>query len=408
MSEPTPLKNMGGYWSCVWSDPRKPGEKRGRARMKRFGRCSKVTRTEAMRRFKRWMLEEYPALAKAGVVKYSVDQLCHDYYDEMQKRYVVDGKHTTSINRIRIALDSFRAKYGVEEADDVTAGMVAGWIEGYIHERKTKTAAGKTVVSEAEGGVHSPILPLRTRRDSCAGSGHNSGGDSGASKPRTKETCNLALTYIKRMYRWGAKYDLVSDSVAGSVHLCENLRSDHVEVRHKDRVLPVAWETVKATKAHCPPKVQSLLDVLWFTGMRPGEALMMRPCDIEKSGDVRVYTPRHHKTSHKGKVRKIVLGPRAWAIIEPLLPDRMDALVFEYPSWKNSGNFAGYLERRCKRAGVPKWTANMIRHSHATRVEDEFGAEATQAVLGHSSLGMQKVYVEKSLRLAAEVARKTG
>jgi integrase len=310
--------------------------------MKRFGRVGKVPRLEAVAKFRRWLADEYPAIASAGTVNYSVDSLCREYFEQMGKRYVVDGKHTTSITRIRIALDSFRAKYGEREADSITAGMTAAWLEGFIHERKTKK-------EKATGDKRRMV-----RGTDGTGVSHNDRDDEErAPKPRTKETCNLALTYVKRMYRWGAKYGKVADSAAGAVQLAENLRSDHPELRRKDAIGPVARETVEATKALCPPIIQALIEVLWLTGMRPGEIRSMRPCDLTVSDGMRVYTPRRHKTSHKGKVRKIVLGPRAWRIIEPLLPSRTDAPVF--PVNQSAGNLALYIARRAKRtSSVPR------------------------------------------------------
>jgi integrase len=55
---------------------------------------------------------------------------------------------------------------------------------------------------------------------------------------------------------------------------------------------------------------------MWLTGMRPGEVCHLRPCDVLRLKPVWVYTPHTHKTEHKGKVRKIAIGPQAQAILE--------------------------------------------------------------------------------------------
>jgi hypothetical protein len=49
----------------------------------------------------------------------------------------------------------------------------------------------------------------------------------------------------------------------------------------------------------------------------------MRPCDIDRSGAVWIYTPPTHKTQHHGKARTILLGPRAKRILAPFLKDRL-------------------------------------------------------------------------------------
>lgn len=373
---PTPqMTKRGKFWTSTWSDPRRPGEKRGRGHCKRFGNCKEVGRAEAMRRFQRWMDKEFPTLKRQGAAKYTVDQLCQDYYAQMGKRYIVEGKHTTSIVRIRIALDSFRAMYGSDEADETTAGKVAAWLEGFIHER-LRVAKGK------------------------------------AKLPKTKESANLGLSYIKRMYRWGAKFGRVSDVAAGSVQLVENLRADHPEPRKKDAVRPVDWSDVQKTLA--TPQGKRLANevmVLWHTGMRPGEVLQMRPCDISFTGDVPVYTPRRHKNTHRGQVRKVPLGPRAWAIVKPLLPSKTDALIFSRPwngrKWE-TGKFYHAVRRAARAAKVGEWTPNQIRHSYATRVAEEYGEEAVTVMLGHDDERTQRVYVEKTLRRAIALAREVG
>jgi integrase len=48
----------------------------------------------------------------------------------------------------------------------------------------------------------------------------------------------------------------------------------------------------------------------------------MRPCDIDQSGDVWLYTPSTHKTQHLGKGRIVPLGPRSQAVVKPFLAGR--------------------------------------------------------------------------------------
>jgi hypothetical protein len=110
-------------------------------------------------------------------------------------------------------LESFAGMYGAEESDDMTAGKVAAWLEGFVAKRA------------AEG---------RGR---------------GA---KTKHTVNLALSYLKRMYRWAATYKGVSPAAAGAVMLVQSLAANHPDVRKKDPIRSVTWETVDATCAHLP------------------------------------------------------------------------------------------------------------------------------------------------------------
>ena len=79
----------------------------------------------------------------------------------------------------------------------------------------------------------------------------------------------------------------------------------HNAARKEVGVEPVAWSVVERTLAHLRPLVASAVRVLWFTGMRPGEAVSMKLEDIDRSGAVWVYRRGRHKTRHRGKKRAV-------------------------------------------------------------------------------------------------------
>jgi integrase len=54
----------------------------------------------------------------------------------------------------------------------------------------------------------------------------------------------------------------------------------------------------------------------------------MRPCDIDTTGCVWIYTPAGHKTAHFGHRRSVYLGPRAQEVIGPFLTRATDAWLF--------------------------------------------------------------------------------
>lgn len=55
-----------------------------------------------------------------------------------------------------------------------------------------------------------------------------------------------------------------------------------------------------------------------------------------------------------------------------------------------------------------RWHPHQLRHGAATRARAAAGVESAQAVLGHSNLKTTEVYAERSLALAADVARRIG
>lgn len=56
-----------------------------------------------------------------------------------------------------------------------------------------------------------------------------------------------------------------------------------------------------------------------FTGMRPGEVAIMRPCDIERSGDACFYRPVKHKTDYLDVEKLVPLGSRTTEVLRPFL-----------------------------------------------------------------------------------------
>jgi integrase len=185
------------------------------------------------------------------------------------------------------------------------------------------------------------------------------------------------------------------------------------------------------------------------TGMRPNEVVAMRPCDIDRSGDVWNYEPASHKNQWRGHVRQIPLGPRAQAIVAPFLDRPQQAYLFSpteaeahrseqrrrarkspmTPSQSARGLRANpkrakragydvdsyrraitYGLARAKRAGiaVEPWHPLQLRHLHATRVRQEFGLEGAQVALGHARADVTQVYAERNFALARRIAVELG
>jgi integrase len=171
----------------------------------------------------------------------------------------------------------------------------------------------------------------------------------------------------------------------------------------------------------------------------------MRPIDIERSGEIWVYTPEHHKTEHHGKSRVIPIGPKAQAILTPYLdreeldycfdPRESEAMrrLDQHRKRKtplSCGNKPGTnrvknpthrpgacyttntyrqaIHRACDKAGVDKWSPNQLRHAMGTEARKLFGLENTRALLGHSSAVTTEIYAEVDLQAAARIAKEIG
>lgn len=70
------------------------------------------------------------------------------------------------------------------------------------------------------------------------------------------------------------------------------------------------------------PVVAGMMQVQLLTGMRSGELCRLRPCDIDRSGNIWIYQPKavdqnqyDHKTAYLGTKKIITIGPKAQKVL---------------------------------------------------------------------------------------------
>ena len=179
--------------------------------------------------------------------------------------------------------------------------------------------------------------------------------------------------------------------------------------------------------------------------MRPAEVCVLRPCDVDRSGDVWLYRPASHKTQHHGKERVVFFGPQAQSVLLRYLARAPEDYCFQprdseakrraaqHAARKtplSCGNRPGTNRKRkpkkqprdhyttdsyrraihyaCDKAGIERWSPNRLRHSAATEIRKKFGLEAAQVALGHSTADITQVYAERDRGKGIEVARQIG
>ncbi len=256
---------------------------------------------------------------------------------------------------------------------------------------------------------------------------------------------NDLIDNIKRMYKWAASEQLLPESAYRSLALVEGLRRGRTNARETAPVMPVADAVVEATLEHLPEVVADMVRLQRRTGMRPAEVCILRPCDLDRSGDVWSYRPESHKTEHHGRERVIQIGPKMQALLLRYLARDPQAYCFrpcdseakrraqqhaERKTPLSCGNTPGSnvarkpkrtagnryqvasyrraIHRACDKAGVERWSPNRLRHSAATEIRSSFGLEAAQIALGHASADVTQVYAERDLAKGIEVARLIG
>src|SRR5262249_34296704 len=93
-------------------------------------------------------------------------------------------------------------------------------------------------------------------------------------------------------------------------------------------VKPVPRAVVEATLPILRPMLADMVRLQLETGMRPGELVVTRGCDLDMTGKVWLYRPHRHKTQRHGHQRIIAIGPKGQSIIRQHLKPSVEAYLF--------------------------------------------------------------------------------
>lgn len=141
----------------------------------------------------------------------------------------------------------------------------------------------------------------------------------------SRSSVNRRVRRIVAAFRWTVAEELLPGGVLHALEAVAPLRRGEGAVKEGRKIRPVAWEHVEPVLEHLTPTLRAAVELQWWTGMRPGELLGMRPCDLEWHEDgTASFSPDRHKNEHRGHERNIALGPRAVAALRTVL-DRVPA-----------------------------------------------------------------------------------
>lgn len=130
------------------------------------------------------------------------------------------------------------------------------------------------------------------------------------------------------MFRWGVAEGLVAPDVAQALAMVPGLRHGRSTAPEGKKVRPVDAKIVEETLAQLSSTVQAMVRLQTLTGMRSGEVCILRPGDIDRTGDAWEYRPPEHKNIHRGQERIVYFGPQAQGILRPFLLRPADAFCF--------------------------------------------------------------------------------
>ncbi len=274
---------------------------------------------------------------------------------------------------------------------------------------------------------------------------------------------NTKIGKIIRVFRWGVSEGLLRTDVPQALAMVPGLRRGHTTAPETKKVRPVEDAMIEATLPHMPPVVRSMVELHRLCGCRPGELVLLRPCDVDRTQDIWEFRPMRHKNENREQDRCIYIGPKGQEILRPYLLRPADAYCFSPAETVakqlaerhearttpiSCGNTIGtnrkrnprrkageryttqsyfYAVRRaCDKAfpvaediaddsdaaakwrATHRWSPGRLRHSVGTRIRKEFDLETAKAVLGHASTNVTGVYAELDRRRAIEAAKLIG
>ena len=259
-----------------------------------------------------------------------------------------------------------------------------------------------------------------------------------------RTSINAHVGRIRRMFKWAVAEELLPVDVYTTLSTVSGLRSGRSRAKEPKPVKPVPEAFVDAVRPHVSRQVWGMIQLQLLTGMRPGEVVLMRGCDLNITDNVWEYVPQSHKTSHHGKQRMIFLGEKAQDVLWSFLKNDVQASLFSpadarrefdekrkqerkspiTPSQQSrkrkakpkkqpgerytTVSYGRAIRNACKKAGIDPWSPNRLRHNAATNIRREFGIEAARTVLGHSSAITSEIYAEMDFDSARAIMAKIG
>ena len=276
-----------------------------------------------------------------------------------------------------------------------------------------------------------------------------------------RKNINRQIGRVKHFFKWAVGNEMLPANVLHGLQAVDGLRRGRTEAPETMPIKPVALEHVYAIRPHVSRQVWAMVELQLFAGMRPGEVVLMRGCDIDTTGQLWTYRPQRHKTQNHGIDRIIYLGPKSIEVLRPWLrtdtnanlfspaeaeAERRERLHIARKTPLSCGNKPG-TNRRKKPQRTPGdcysrevytraiyvgnlkafpypdslsdgqkakwradhfWSANQLRHTAATMIRKQFGAESAQVILGHTQLRTTELYAERNHEAAMQIMAKVG
>ena len=308
-------------------------------------------------------------LRKGDTPAVTVDDVCAAWADHAAQYYRrPDGSATSEVAQVVIGVRLFRQMYGRAAIAELTHADVMRW------------------------------------RDALERSGV------------ARTTVNKRVGILKRMMAWALDAGHIDARTKVELSQVTTLKRGRCLAHETAPVRPADDDAVRKAVAVMMPNTADMVRLQRWTGMRPEEVCCFTWADVDTSATPWVYRPAQHKNKWRNQPRVVLIGPKAREVLErhrgTAVPFGPAQAMLEYFKAKREaavspsrysradpdcprkpgavwtpGNYAKTIGKACRRAGVPTWGPNRLRHAFATEVRRSFGLDACRAVLGHSAGG---------------------
>jgi integrase len=223
-------------------------------------------------------------------------------------------------------------------------------------------------------------------------------------KPWARTTVNRQAKRVRSIFRWAAAKEHISPQRAASLNFVASIAPGETTAPETEPRKPVDLASVMACCTELRANQADFLRLLVLTGARPGELLKVTTGILDRSGPEWICSLARHKTWRHNKPRVLVFNRTAVTILQKYLRGDPNQPLFGF----RRDCFTVAVRRACVRAKIPTFVPYQCRHFAATRIVDELGLEAAQALLGHSSAAMTRHYAQTALENAKRGARVLG
>lgn len=275
--------------------------------------------------------------------------------------------------------------------------------------------------------------------------------DHGKKKRYTRRGINDTLNWIHKMWKWGMGRQFVTAEQVQGLQEVKSLRMGDTDASDNTKRPRVTEEEFRKAVNAVSHVVGDMLQLIWYTAMRPHEVCDMRPFDIVRDdSECWLYIPGRnrtpvgeHKTTRFERVRVIPLTLACQDILAPRIKDfncteylfspkeamrefnvqraarrkthlncgnRPGTNKKEHPMIKpgeryNHSSLRIACKRGCVRAGVDPFVPYDLRRTAATRIRSTLGKEAAAVLLGHVKTDTTDVYLLEEVQEAVKVAK---